>query len=105
VTRDRKGQTFVPGFLTAVWHTPVISEGHLPGGGELFASCTRAAEVAGEQLPLLDRSVCPKCHAEQKPGERVNPDGSCASCLPPLRLVFSFGSAVIHRTRNDDEKA
>jgi hypothetical protein len=70
VTRDRKGQTFMPGFLTAVWHTPVISEGQLPGGGDLFAACARAVESA-----------------------------------PDEPLAISFGGAVIHRTRNDDEKA
>lgn len=65
MTRDRKGQAFVPGFLTAVYHTPVITEGELPGGGGLFASCTRAAEV-GPVVVVLS-SLGPVAYAH-RPG-------------------------------------
>lgn len=35
--RDSKGQGFIPGFLDAAQHTPLMTEGNLPGGGVLFA--------------------------------------------------------------------
>lgn len=42
--RDRKGQEHIPGWAEAVWGTPIQTEGRLPGGGALFASCARAVE-------------------------------------------------------------
>jgi len=52
VTRDRKGQAFVPGFLTAVYHTPVITEGELPGGGGLFAEVGPVVVVLSSLGPV-----------------------------------------------------
>jgi hypothetical protein len=83
VTRDRKGQTFMPGFLTAVWHTPVISEGQLPGGGDLFAACARAVESAQIPPRVCDctggcsrahAAICPRCAVSQitdRPDEKA----------------------------------
>ena len=86
MTRDRKGQTFVPGFLTAVYHTPVISEGNLPAGGGLFASCARAAEAT--QLEIAP-GICPRCGADLRPVSLAQDVYGCAACretwhFPPL---------------------
>lgn len=53
MTRDKHGQAFLGDFLRAYAATPILTEGNLPGGGALFAVCTRAAEAPGEQLALL----------------------------------------------------
>jgi len=50
MTRDRKGQGFVPGFLDAAARTPVLTDGELPGGGALFRQ--QARQSADEQLGL-----------------------------------------------------
>ncbi len=53
MTRDKRGQAFVLDFLRAYAATPgVETAGNLPGGGALFADCTRAAEAVPEQLDL-----------------------------------------------------
>ncbi len=54
-TMKRRGpalRDFVPGYIEAVQRTPIQTAANLPGGGELFETCARAAEPEGEQLEL-----------------------------------------------------
>ncbi len=53
MTRDKDGQVLLGDFLRAYGATPIITEGNLPGGGRLFETCTREAEVA-EQARLFE---------------------------------------------------
>lgn len=50
--------------------------------GGCSAPCACDAEPRTAPFRRLVRDVCPKCHAEQKPGEEVNADGTCfPNCL------------------------
>ena len=51
MTRDRRGQAFVPGFLDAAARTPIETAGELQGGGELFRE--HAPAPREEQGPLF----------------------------------------------------
>lgn len=39
--KDKRPQ-FIPGYLAACARTPILTAGELPGGGDLFRTCTRA---------------------------------------------------------------
>ena len=82
MTRDRKGQAFVPGFLAAAAGTPIMTAGELPGGGALFARRATAAET--EQLSILALEAlltpivnrCGRCGMAEAAGTA----GLCAAC-------------------------
>lgn len=82
MTRDRKGQAFVPGFLAAAAGTPITTAGELPGGGALFEQRARAVEaeqlslVAFQALlaPIVNR--CGRCGMAEAAGTA----GLCAAC-------------------------
>jgi hypothetical protein len=81
-TRDRKGQVFVPGFLSAAAGTPIMTAGELPGGGALFSQRARAVEreqlslMALESLltPIVNR--CGRCGMAEAAGAA----GLCSAC-------------------------
>ena len=50
MVRDKAGQMYLGDFLRAYAATPgVATAGELPGGGALFADCTRAVEPEQRQ--------------------------------------------------------
>ena len=53
MVRDKAGQMYLGDFLRAYAATPgVATAGELPGGGALFADCTRAVEPEPETLVI-----------------------------------------------------
>lgn len=101
MTRDRKGQTFVPGFLTAVYFTPVQTEGNLPGGGGLFEACTRA--VVEVQLPLgveVAPGICPRCGGALHAVALAQDVYGCGAC----RETWHWPGGVMAVTDTDESE-
>jgi hypothetical protein len=51
--KDKRPQ-FIPGYLAACARTPILTAGELPGGGDLFRTCTRAVVEIQTSLALIE---------------------------------------------------